>query len=189
MRFAGVHVGAVEPGALGRRRWSALFGRRTPRLSPVKVPTKEHPREEAAAFRVLFDGGCPLCRHEAALLRRLDRRRGRLVLEDIAAPGFDPARYGASIDQVMGEIYGVLPDGRLVTGMEVFRRAYAAVGLPWLLAPTRWPGVKGIADAAYAWFARNRLRLTGRGDCENETCRASYAGDKSGGAGHEWRDD
>ncbi|MHC4091525.1 MAG: DCC1-like thiol-disulfide oxidoreductase family protein [Planctomycetota bacterium] len=32
----------------------------------------------------------------------------------------------------------------------------------WLLAPTRWPLVKGLADAAYAWFAGNRLRLTGR---------------------------
>ena len=179
MRFTGVHVGAFEPSVLGRSRWSALFGRRAPRLSPVKMPAKEHPHEDAEAFRVLFDGGCPLCRREAALLRWLDGDRGRLVLEDITAPGFNPARYGASMDQVMGEIYGVLPDGRLVTGMEVFRRAYAAVGLPWLLAPTRWPGVKGIADAAYAWFARNRLRLTGRGDCEDGTCRAAYAGDWS----------
>jgi predicted DCC family thiol-disulfide oxidoreductase YuxK len=149
------------------------------------MPTKKHPREDVTAFRVLFDGGCPLCRREAALLRWLDRGRGRLVLEDITAPGFDPARYGTSLDQVMGEIHGVLPNGRVVTGMEVLRRAYEAVGLPWLLAPTGWPGVKGVADAAYAWFARNRLRLTGRADCADGTCRAPDARDRSARTGQE----
>jgi len=51
----------------------------------------------------------------------------------------------------------------VIEGMEVFRRAYAAVGLGWLLAPSGWPGVGRLFDAAYRWFARNRLRLTGRG--------------------------
>jgi predicted DCC family thiol-disulfide oxidoreductase YuxK len=109
----------------------------------------------------LYDGGCPLCRREARLLRRLDRGRGRLILKDIAAKGFDPGTYGRSMSELMAEIHGVLPDGRLVKGMEVFRRAYAAVGLPWLLAPTGWPIIRGLADRAYRWFARNRLRLTG----------------------------
>jgi len=56
----------------------------------------------------------------------------------------------------------VLPDGSLVKGMEVFRRAYDAVGLGWLLAPTNWPVLRSISDAGYAWFARIRLHLTGR---------------------------
>jgi len=46
--------------------------------------------------------------------------------------------------------------------MEVFRRAYGAVGLGWLLAPSRWPLLGRLFDAAYRWFARNRLRWTGR---------------------------
>jgi len=62
----------------------------------------------------------------------------------------------------MARIHGVLSDGSVVEGMEVFRRAYAAVDLGWLLAPTRWPIIRPLADAAYRWFARNRLRLTGR---------------------------
>ena len=125
-------------------------------------------------FRVLIDGACPLCRREAALLRRLDRGRGRLRLEDIAAQDFDPARVGRSMDDLMGTIHGVAPDGAIITGMEVFRRAYAAVGLGWLLAPTGWPGLRPVFDRGYRWFARNRLGLTGRrsGACAPDRCRA-----------------
>ena len=64
----------------------------------------------------------------------------------------------------MARIHGVLADGTVIEGMEVFRRAYGAVGLGWLLAPTAWPGLRALADAGYRWFARNRLRLTGRGN-------------------------
>ena len=122
-------------------------------------------------FRILFDGECPLCRGEADLLRRLDRGRGRLILEDISGPCFDPARYGRTLSELMAQIHGVLPGGRLVTGMAVFRRAYSAVGLPWLTAPTGWPILRRLADTVYASFARNRLFLTGRRRACDTACR------------------
>ena len=120
---------------------------------------------------VLFDGDCPLCVREIAMLRRLDRGSGRLGLQDIASPEFRAARYGVDHATLMARIHGVLPDGRLIEGMEVFRRAYAAVGLGWLLAPTAWWPLRPLADAAYRWFARNRLRLTGRSEsCSEDRC-------------------
>jgi len=123
-------------------------------------------------FTILIDGDCPLCRHEAALLRRLDRGRGRLELVDITGPGFDPAALGVTMGAVMGSIHGVMPDGRLVTGVEVFRRAYGAVGWGWLWAPTGWRVVRPLADRVYEWFARRRLAMTGRRMvCEGGTCR------------------
>ncbi len=122
-------------------------------------------------FTILIDGECPLCRHEANLLRRLDRGRGRLCLVDITEPGFDAAEYGTSFDGVMGTIHGVRADGSLVTGMEVFRRAYAAVGWGWLWAPTGWPVLRQVFDAAYRFFARHRLTITGqRHRCESGRC-------------------
>lgn len=124
-----------------------------------------------APFTFLFDGECPLCAREVRLLRRLDRGRGRLLMEDIAAPGFDAGVYGLDPETVMARIHGVLPDGTVIEGVEVFRRAYAAVGLGWLLAPTRWPGLRGLSDWAYRVFARNRLRWTGREDaCPSDRC-------------------
>jgi predicted DCC family thiol-disulfide oxidoreductase YuxK len=125
----------------------------------VKPPSVATPSWE---IRVLFDGDCPLCRREIALLRRRDAGRGRIAFEDISAPGFDASRYGLDLDTAMRRIHGVLPDGSVIEGVEVFRRLYAAVGLGWLVAPTRWPLLRPLFDAAYAAFARNRLRLTGR---------------------------
>jgi predicted DCC family thiol-disulfide oxidoreductase YuxK len=120
-------------------------------------------------FRILYDGECPLCKREADLLRRMDRGRGRLELEDIAAPEFDASKYGLTFDAVMGSIHGVLPGNRIVHGMEVFRRAYGLVGWGWALAPTGWPILKPLFDRFYVWFAANRLRLTGR-PCDSGRC-------------------
>lgn len=114
-------------------------------------------------FTVLIDGECPLCRHEARVMRRLDRGLGRLGLVDIADPSFDAGSYGTSIEAVMGQIHGVTADGRLVTGVEVFRRAYRAVGLGWVVSWTGLPVIRGVVDLVYRVFARYRLRLTGRG--------------------------
>jgi len=125
-------------------------------------------------FEMLYDGDCPLCVREVRMLRALNRK-GRLALVDIAAPGFEPAVYGRTMAELMGHIHGVLPSGELVTGVEVFRRAYGAVGLGFLLAPTGWPLLRPLFDRAYAWFAANRLRLTGRDGCEGGTCRVPGA--------------
>ena len=120
--------------------------------------------------RVLYDGDCPLCAREIATLRHLDRGRGRIDFEDIAAPGFDASRYGVAHTELMARIHGVLPDGTRIEGVEVFRRLYGAVGLGWLVAPTRWPLLRPIFDAAYRTFARNRLRWTGREDAAGRRC-------------------
>lgn len=133
--------------------------------------------ETEPRFTVLIDGGCPLCRREAAFLRRLDGGRGRLGLVDIAAPGFDAARYRTTMDELMGTIHGVTPDGSLVRGVEVFRRAYGAVGWGWLAAPTGWPVLRPIVDRLYVVFARWRLaharRRAARGGpvCDGDRCR------------------
>ncbi len=126
---------------------------------------------EKFAIKVLFDGDCPLCAREISFLRRRDRR-GLIAFEDIASPDFDAARYGLDREAVMSRIHGVLPDGALIEGVEVFRRLYAAIGLGWLVAPTRWPLLRGLFDRAYRVFARNRLRWTGREDavCTPERC-------------------
>lgn len=122
-------------------------------------------------FKILFDGACPFCRVEARWMEALNRK-GRLALEDIAAPDFDPGRYGATLDQLMGTLHGVFPDGRQTQGVETFRQAYRALGLGWLLAPTAWPLLRPLADALYVQFARHRVplgRAFGR-SCADDRC-------------------
>lgn len=134
-------------------------------------------RMEAWPLTVLFDGECPFCRIEARWLGRLDRA-GKLRLEDISAPDFDPARYGSTLTALMGTLHGVFPDGRQTHGMETFRQAYRAVGLGWLLAPTGWPLLRPVFDGLYRVFARYRVRagrLFGR-SCEAGRCALPASG-------------
>jgi predicted DCC family thiol-disulfide oxidoreductase YuxK len=133
-------------------------------------------------FKVLYDGECPICRVEARWLGYLNRS-GYLALEDIAAPDFEPSRYGCTLDELMGSLHGMFPDGRMTRGLETFRQAYRAVGLGWLLAPTGWPLLQPVFDAIYRLFARHRVRLGrafGRA-CEGDRC--SLGGDGAPAAG------
>ena len=131
----------------------------------------------SAEIKVLYDGDCPLCSREVDMLRRKDRGRGGIDFEDISAEDFDASIYGLTSETVMARIHGVLPGGEVIEGLEVFRRAYSAVGMGWLMAPTRWPGVRQIAEAGYRVFARNRLRWTGRKDaCQDGTCSIQKTG-------------
>ncbi len=118
-------------------------------------------------LEVFYDGDCPLCMREVRWLRRRDRRQ-RIRFVDIAAPGFDAREAGVPLETLMERIHGRLPDGTVIDGVEVFRRIYAAVGFPTLARLSRLPGVSGLLELAYRWFARNRLRLTGR--CRDGSC-------------------
>lgn len=125
-------------------------------------------------FNLLYDGECPLCLREVSWLQRRNRR-GHLAFEDVSASGFDPSPLGATREELLGVIHGVFPDGRVVCGMEVFRQAYRAVGLGWLMAPTGWPVLRRVFDVLYSVFARYRVRLGrlfGR-SCAGGTCSVS----------------
>lgn len=111
-------------------------------------------------IKLLYDGKCPVCSREIAMLRRLDRGRGVIAFEDIAEPGYSPERYGLSMPDVIGSMHAVRAEGTIVRGMAVFREAYAAVGLGWLVAPTGWPLLRPVCDLMYRAFARIRPRLS-----------------------------
>ncbi len=116
---------------------------------------------------VFFDGECPLCMREIRMLRWMDRRQ-RIRFTDISTDKFLPDQFGRSMQDFMDEIHGRLPDGQWITGVEVFRRLYAAVGLGPLVSLTRLPGISHGLEAGYQVFAKNRLRLTGR--CDTSSC-------------------
>ena len=105
---------------------------------------------------VWHDGGCPLCRREIALMRRLDRR-GAIEFVDVTqataaecpiAPADLLARFHAS------------EDGQLLSGAAAFAAMWRAIPLlrpiglaaraPWLLA---------LLERLYVSFLRFRPRL------------------------------
>ena len=113
----------------------------------------------AYPLTLLYDGACPICRLEMDRLAHLDSLR-RLVFADVATPGFDATKYGATLEDMQRLIHAVRPDGTLVVGVEVFRLAYGAVGWGLLFAPTALPGLSSLAERAYAIFARNRYQVS-----------------------------
>jgi predicted DCC family thiol-disulfide oxidoreductase YuxK len=120
-----------------------------------------------ADLTLLYDGACPLCRREVTMLAQRDRAlhgdQPRLAFVDIDQADYDPAAHqGVSFRQAMGRIHGIDASGVVLRDLAVFRRAYELIGLGWLYAPTRWPLVGALAEAAYGLWARWRLRLTGR---------------------------
>ena len=78
-------------------------------------------------FQVFYDGDCPLCKREIDWLRKRDKQQ-QIAFIDIASDQFPEQDYGKSFKELMSEIHGRQPDGQWITGVEVFRRLYAAAG-------------------------------------------------------------
>lgn len=118
-------------------------------------------------FEVFYDGDCPLCLKEINMIRWMDRKN-RILFTDIASETFSPGSIGRSMPELMDQIHGRLPDGSMVIGVDVFRHLYSAVGFGPVVALTRLPVVTQALDLGYTFFAKHRLRLTGR--CSDGAC-------------------
>lgn len=110
---------------------------------------------EATGVTVWFDGQCPLCRREIALMRRLDRR-GRIEFVDVAS---EDTACPLDREQLLARFHAS-ENGRMVEGAEAFAamwRVIPAMRPLGLLA--RLPPVLWLLDRAYRIFLRVRPRL------------------------------
>jgi predicted DCC family thiol-disulfide oxidoreductase YuxK len=109
-----------------------------------------------ALLTVWFDGACPLCLREIAIMRRLDRR-GAIAFIDIgaadAACPIDPALLLARFHAREGE-------GPLLHGAAAFAAMWRAIPV---LRPlghaARFPPLMWLLERAYRGFLRIRPRL------------------------------
>jgi len=109
-----------------------------------------------AQLTVWFDGACPLCLREIALMRRLDRR-GAIDFIDIGAEGaacpIDPAL-------LLKRFHAREAHGPLLDGAAAFAAMWRAVPL---LSPlgqvARLPPLLWLLECAYRGFLRIRPRL------------------------------
>ena len=119
---------------------------------------------------VFYDGACPICAREMALMQRVDSKH-RLRLCDFSSPEYDAAATGLSVAELSAVIHARREDGIVITGVEVFRTIWQAVGLGFLAKLSRLPAIDPLLVRAYVWFARNRLWLTGRKPSCSGMCR------------------
>ena len=105
---------------------------------------------------VWFDGACPLCRREIALMRRLDRRR---VIEfvDVQSPAsvcpLDRA-------ELLARFHAQEAGGEIVSGAAAFAAMWRAIPLlrPLGLA-ARWKPLLWVLERLYLQFLKFRPRL------------------------------
>ncbi|MDT0501977.1 MULTISPECIES: DUF393 domain-containing protein [unclassified Halomonas] len=111
-----------------------------------------------APVTLFHDGHCPLCQREVAWLARHPRRE-RVRLVDIQAANFDAAPLGRSVAAMMGRLHLRDANGRWFVGMDASRALYAVLGYRRRVWISTLPGIGGLMDAGYYWFARRRLHL------------------------------
>ncbi|HEY1130879.1 MAG TPA: DUF393 domain-containing protein [Roseateles sp.] len=107
---------------------------------------------------VYYDGACPLCRGEMALLMQRNAA-GLLAFVDIAADGFDPEPLGVQRGAMLSLMHVRTPDGGWLVGIPAFEVIYDATGFTRVARWLRRPWVARLAARAYPWVVRNRYRL------------------------------
>lgn len=110
---------------------------------------------------IYYESACPLCRAEMTNLM-LRNQAGLLRFEEVSAPGFASPLPGVSLADLLTLIHARRADGAVVRGVEVFRLAYQAVGLPGVARALRLPVLRGVAERAYPVLARHRHRIPRR---------------------------
>ncbi|WP_090895231.1 thiol-disulfide oxidoreductase DCC family protein [Candidatus Nitrospira nitrificans] len=94
----------------------------------------------------------------------------------MSRPDYDLASIHISPTELGRIIHARWVDGTVITGVDVLRAMWEAVGLGFLARLSRLSLVEPLVVNAYAWFARNRLRLTGRSHtCMADACKSAHS--------------
>ncbi|HEY9107401.1 MAG TPA: DUF393 domain-containing protein [Roseateles sp.] len=108
---------------------------------------------------VYYDGACPLCSGEIALLTQRNAA-GLLDFVDISAPGFDAAPLGVRLDAMLTSMHvRRRSDGGWLIGIPAFEVIYAATGFHSTARWLRRPWFARLAARAYPWLVRHRYQL------------------------------
>jgi predicted DCC family thiol-disulfide oxidoreductase YuxK len=119
-------------------------------------------------LNVIYDSKCGVCKLEIEWLSRRDHRINsastpKLKMTDLESDDYnpsDPANGNVSYREALAAIHAVTSDGKVLKGVEVFALAYQQVGLGWLFAITKWPGLEPLVQFGYEVFAKYRTALT-----------------------------
>lgn len=134
-------------------------------MSLNEPKTRSHPAGEGAvpaaptALTVWFDGGCPLCRREIALFRRLDRL-GAIRFEDISR---QTAECPIDRAQLLARFHAQERGQPIVSGAAAFAAMWRAIPLLRPLGElARLPVLLWALERAYLGFLKIRPSLVSR---------------------------
>lgn len=114
--------------------------------------------------QLFYDGRCPLCAGEMALLRKY--KRAGLVLVDIHSL---LSISDAEREQMLRDLHLLLPDGRWLLGVEANVAAWSFTPMGFLWKPLRWRIWSGVVDRVYRRWADKRY-------CKSYACSLNSPG-------------
>ena len=114
----------------------------------------------------LYDGDCPLCLRETNFLKKKDTKKV-INFVDISTNYIPEDFKNISYKQAMTNLHGILNSGEIIFGVEVLAYSYELVGLGWIYLPTKLPILSYLIKFLYKYWAKYRLKLTGRNNLEN----------------------
>jgi 3-demethoxyubiquinol 3-hydroxylase len=115
----------------------------------------EHPD----TLKVLYDGGCPLCRREIAHVKGLAERQGdgALCFVDISEGASDDQAYAEERSKLLARFHVERDDGSRLDGAAAFVAMWERLpGWRWLARIARLPGVMPLLELAYRGFLKVR---------------------------------
>ena len=113
----------------------------------------------------LYDGGCPLCLRETNFLKTKDTKQF-INFVDISNKYFPENFKNISYEQAMDNLHGILGSGEIIVGIDVLAYSYELVGLGWIYFPSKLPILSHFIRFLYKYWAKYRLKLTGRDNLE-----------------------
>ena len=113
----------------------------------------------------LYDGGCPLCIRETNFLKSKDTKK-IINFVDISLNYIPENFKNISYKQAMGNLHGILGSGEIILGVDVLAYSYELIGLGWIYFPTKLPIISDFIRFLYKYWAKYRLKLTGRDNLE-----------------------
>ena len=118
----------------------------------------------------LYDGACPLCLKETKFLKKKDVSKF-INFVDISINYIPENFKNISYSEAMSNLHGILSSGEIIYGVDVLAYSYELVGLGWIYYPTKLPILSNFIRFVYKYWARYRLKLTGRDNLE-KICEA-----------------
>ncbi|WP_426751591.1 thiol-disulfide oxidoreductase DCC family protein [Myxococcus sp. Y35] len=121
---------------------------------------------------ILYDGHCRLCSGAARRLQRMLGASGTR-LRSFRDEGVLAAFPGVTADRCERAMQLVLPEGRVVEGLEAVVLALGRRPLGRLLRVYYLPGLRQLLDVLYRLVARYRFRIAGR-QCPDGACALHF---------------
>ena len=114
----------------------------------------------------LYDGGCPLCVRETNFLKSKDELNN-IDFVDINNTNYNPTLYkDISYKEAMSNLHGILENGNIIEGLDVLAYSYELIGLGWVYYPLKIEFLAPVLRLFYKYWAKYRLKITGRSNIE-----------------------